>query len=144
MEKSVIKKLKNAFYNYEQNMKKAAETSSAIDSGLVAMYGGVRVQGGNDNGREKAIIAAINKECELWRWCYVVEKTLDYFYIDGKDEYIRMRYFKRLPRREICEKCNISDRTYDYWNNDVLSVAEHWAKVYKLLDDKEMYGDDGK
>lgn len=138
MEKSVIKKLKNAFYNYEQNMKKAAETSSAIDSGLVAMYGGVRVQGGNDNGREKAIIAAINKECELWRWCYVVEKTLDYFYIDGKDEYIRARYFQRLPRQKVCEKCNISDRTYDYWNNDVLQVAKHWAEVYKVLGDKEI------
>lgn len=137
MEKSVIKKLKNAFYNYEQNMKKAAETSSAIDSGLVAMYGGVRVQGGNDNGREKAIIAAINKECELWRWCYVVEKTLDYFYIDGKDEYIRMRYFKRLPRREICEKCHISDRLYDYWEKDVFRVAEQWARVYVVLDEGE-------
>jgi len=133
MDKSIVKQLKSAFYNYEQNMKKAAETSSAIDIGLVAMYGGVRVKCGNGNGREKAIIAAINKECESWRWCYVVEKTLDYFYITGKDNYIRARYFHRLNKYAVCRECHISPRTYDYWDVDVLDVAYKWAREFKLI-----------
>ena len=134
MDKLIKKQLRNAFFNYERNMKQAAETSSAIDRGLVAMYGGVRVQSGNDNGREKAIIEAINKEYELWRWCYVVEKTLDYCEIDGKAEYIRARYFQRLSRHRVCERCAISTATYDRWNVEVLRIAEYWAKIYKVLE----------
>ena len=136
MEKLIINKLENAFYNYEQNMKKAAETSSAIDSGLVAMYGGVRVKGGYDNKHEKSIIAAINKECELWRWCYVVEKTLDYFYMNGKDEFIRAKYFHRLKPHQVCRVCHISERTYFRWHDEVLLIAQKWAMVYQLLGNK--------
>lgn len=133
MDLGVKKKLENAFYNYEKNMKDAAEQSSAIDRGLVALYGGVKVQGGNKNGRENAIIKAIDKECELWRWCYVVEKTLEYFYIGGKDDFIRCRYFKRYSEVLTCRVCHISRRTFYNWLDDVLMVALKWAKEYKLI-----------
>ena len=134
MDLAVKKKLENAFYNYEQNMK-AAEQTSAIDRGLIAMYGSVRVQSGFKNGRENEIIKAIDKECELWRWCYLVEKTLDYFYTIGKDDFIRCRYFKRFSQTQTCRQCHISRATYFNWLNDVLMVALKWAKIYRLIGD---------
>ena len=133
MDLAVKKKLENAFYNYEQNVKSAAEQSSAIDKGLVALYGGIKVKGSNANGRENAIIKAIEKECEIWRWCYVVEKTLEYFYIDGKTEFIRCRYFKRYDDTLTCRTCHISRATYYRWVDEVLFIAKKWAQEFRLI-----------
>lgn len=133
MTREVKKKLEDAFYNYEKNMQDAATQTQVIDSGLVALYGGVKVQGKNGNGRETAIIKAIDKECELWRWCYVVEKTLEYFYIGGKDKFIRCRYFKRYDEKFTCQVCHISRSTYYYWLDDILMVALKWAKMYGVI-----------
>lgn len=133
MEIAVKKKLEDAFYNYEKNVQSAAEQTSAIDRGLVAMYGSVKVQSGFKNGREKAIIEAIDRECEIWRWCYVVEKTLEYFYIGGRDNFIRCRYFRKLNEFQTLNACHISRRTYYNWLSDVLLVAYKWAREYKLM-----------
>lgn len=133
MDLAVKKKLRDAFLHYEENKKLAEEQTSAINMGLVALYGSVKVQGGNNNGRENAIIKAIDKECELNRWVYMVDKVIDYFYIIGKDNYIFYRYFKGYPKERVCFLCHISERAYYYWDNEVLMVALKWAKIYKLI-----------
>ena len=124
LERKIRKKIEWAFYNYSENNAAAqqyildvAERQMAVD------YGKIPVQASGGNGVESAIVKALDKECAAYRWCKVVEQTIEHFAGTGKDTLVRLKYFENKSEHRLSEKLFI-DRSAVYdWINEVLTYG---------------------
>ncbi|MBO7213985.1 MAG: hypothetical protein J6V66_00660 [Clostridia bacterium] len=134
MDKKVKRKIEYAFYNYRRLVESAVQSTVDIaDAGLAAQYGSPRVQSTTDNKRESRLCKAIDNSLEAWRWCNVVEHTLDHYACDGRDKIIRLRYFKGYSVNHTCSEYGIAQRTFFNFRDEFLGVSEYWAKKFNLL-----------
>ena len=133
-DKEIKSKIKNAFRNYESNKAIAAEWLCSLPSaGLVANYSGIKVSSSGQNGIERQVIENSQKEYTAYSWCKVVENTLIRFKGEHKDKLIELFFFRRLGANLTAKRLHISKRTLFYWLDEILFVAEMWARDYKLI-----------
>ncbi len=133
MTKQQRKTIEREFYKYKWNKSQAdnyALCAVAYDS---SAPDGERVKTSSGNRAEQLVIRAIYETERLRGWCTVFEKTRDKFYCDLKDDLIKKKYIERKSRWRICREIGISERTYDYWLTDILSIALYRAQGLKLL-----------
>ena len=87
MTKETRKKLESAFYEYKKNRNiSICETLNCIASKhLTTNYDKIPVKSSGINCAEDAIIRLLDANTERYKWCKVVEKTLERFYGEHKD-----------------------------------------------------------
>lgn len=128
------REIEREFFNYKSNREQAANyVASSAYNGFAIDYSHERVQSSSGNSVERAIINAVSKEERLWKWCIVFEKTLDKYRWEQKDKLIVKKYIERKPRWRICEELVLSQSTYYFWLDEILTTAFLWAKSYDLF-----------
>lgn len=133
MKNSNLKKIENAFKNYQELKRIAAEAyADAALSGLTANYAATGTKGGVDNKVEERVLQTEAKAYNAWRWCLVVEKTYDHYRPDGKSNLIDLQYFQRLPKWKVAKRLHIAERTRVYWQEEILTTALYWVVEYNL------------
>lgn len=138
MDKDVRKKIEYAFYNYEKLVKVSAqEVVDLAYRNISISYDKPAVQSSGGKTMQDKICALIDKTSENYRWAMVVEKTIEHFEWDLKKNLIIYRYFKRYGRFKTMDMIGISERTYNYWNEDILTLAYRWAEKFNLLGERQ-------
>lgn len=135
MTKETKRKIENAFYQYKKNRNiSICETLNSIASTkLTTNYEKVPVKSSGIGGLENSIIRVLDANTECYRWCKVVEHTLERFYGEHKDKLIRARYFEHKSVNTVLRELHISRRTFFYWIDEILLKAEFWAREYRLI-----------
>lgn len=134
MDRAIRKKIEYAFYHYEDFMKSAViSTVEFAEQGTTADYSKLGVQSSKSNGREKRLCALIDSAQDKLRWCYVVEKVLDYYKWDCKEKMIREKYFNKKHILTVCQEIGISERTFKYWKEEIILKAYQWAVELKAV-----------
>lgn len=135
MENAIRKRIKRAFYSYPETMKNAVvSTVEWAESNFAVDYSKVSVQTSPSNHKETQLCALIDDNVKLIRWCYVVEKVLDFYHFEqDKIRLIEYCYFKKKGDIETCLKVGISRATYFRWQEEIIEIAYKWAKELKLI-----------
>lgn len=134
LDRRMRRQAERAFYNYPASRKACAEyIADQYTSGLTSQVGRVgRSSSVSDPTGNKAIKLTDGTVSLLW--CRVVEMTLEHFAKSGKDELIRLRYFKQLNEYTIChERLYISRKSMFNWVEDILEYAIMLALQYQLI-----------
>ena len=138
MDKKIRKKIEYAFYNYEKLVKASAqEVVDLAYKDIAVSYDKPAVQSSSGKTMQDKICNLIDKMSESYRWAMVVEKTIEHFEWDLKKKLIIYRYFKRYGRFKTMDMIGISERTYNYWNEDILTLAYRWAEKFNLLGEED-------
>lgn len=121
-------------YNYESNMKKAANyaASHAFDN-FGMDYSSPRVKTSPRNSSESKVIEWADEERRAWLWCVVFQRTFTKFRWEKKDELMRKKYIEKKCIWRVCEEIGIERRTYFYWLDDVRRTALQWAQELKII-----------
>lgn len=121
-------------YNYESNMKKAANyaASHAFDN-FGMDYSSPRVKTSPRNSSESKVIEWADEERRAWLWCVVFQRTFTKFRWEKKDELMRKKYIEKKSIWRVCEEVGIERRTYFYWLDDVRRTALQWAQELKII-----------
>lgn len=130
MDKEKRKKIEQAFFNYEENKKQAAEYISELCSPRSPVLENLGKGSGIKNPTEIAGIKLA--EYNKYLWCEVVEKTVTTYRFSYEYIIIKRKYFDKRPRRSIIAEC-VSERTYQRWLSHILETAEQWAKEFGIL-----------
>ncbi len=126
--------IEHEFFNYRKNRDKAASyvSSHAFDVFSVD-YAEPRVNVSAGNIAEERIVRMITEEDRAYRWCIVYQKTLERFYWSHKDALMRRRYEQGEHCLATCDALHISERTYYFWLEEILTVASLWAQTLKIF-----------
>lgn len=131
MDNKTRKKIEFNFYNYEKNKAESAEYISELCSLKSPVLENLGRGSGIGNPTEKlGINLAIYQK---YLWCEVVERTCNTFYFDFEFKIIKLKYFDKKSEWDILNSCWISRRTFYYWTEKVLSLAEQWAREFHLF-----------
>ena len=135
MTKETKHKLEKAFYEYKKNSSiSICETLNCIASSrLTTNYEKIPVRSSWSGGIENSIIRVLDANTERYRWCRVVEHTLDRFYGEHKDKLIRARYFEHKDVKTISRELHIDRATFFRWKDEILLIALMWAQEYRLI-----------
>lgn len=135
MQKSLRRKIEQAFYNYEANKRIAVDEliDDLVSKMTTVSYGGISVKSSPQNTVENALINLCDKELTAYKWCKVVENTLTKYAYEYKDELIRLKYFKRLKNEQAWKKLHIEERTFYRWKDEILNTACEFARELKLI-----------
>lgn len=109
-------------------------------------YSHESVSSGNGNGVEaqfanyaqrseelRAKIASVSKQVEL------VRRTIEHFKLEYKAkgkkhyEYICARWLKGMSYQRAAIECDVSDRTSDFWIEEIFTLAEAIADEHNLF-----------
>ncbi len=138
LERKIRKKIEWAFYNYDSLKESAKEYIVEIAESQIAVnYDKLPVQSSNDNSIERAIINGIDKNI-AYKWCKVVEQTIEHFEGTGKDTLIRCKYFEKKRNWDIANRLYISDTSVKYWINDILQYAFVITAYQHLVFEKDL------
>jgi hypothetical protein len=135
MTEEIKRLIKKAFYNYLANKNTAAEyISDHAEDGFAIDYTRIPVHV-SGNSQENRMIKMLSEEEKKYRWCRVVEKTIDYFYMEDcrRDDFIRYRFFQYLTFQQIAQKMYIDESTAKRWINEVYFRAEIAAVKLGLI-----------
>ena len=134
MEKNIKNKIKNAFYDYPKLKRHgAASVVEWAESGMAVDYSKIKVQSSNMVGKETYLCSLLDENFQSYRWAIVVEKVLDFYKWGFKERFIQLRYFERKTTVQICFALPISERTFRYWEEEILLKAYMWAKELNLI-----------
>lgn len=133
LERKIRKKIEWAFYNYD-NLKKQAEEYilDIAESQMAVSYDKLPVQSSNGNGVERAVINGIDKNT-AYKWCKVVEQTIEHFADTGKDTLVKLKYFEKLREWQLCDKLYITRPSLFNWLEDILTYATMVALQDRLI-----------
>lgn len=122
--------IEREFYNYKDNMNKAATAAAdCAYRNFSVDYISPRVKSSPiGNVAENKIVKLIGEEDRAWRWCVVFQKTMDRFRWTQKDELMRRRYIERESEVATCMAICIDRSTYYHWLNEILEIAFMWEK----------------
>lgn len=123
LERKIRKRIEWAFYNYSELKKNAEEyILDVAESQMAVNYDKLPVQSSNGNSIERTLINGIDKNI-AYKWCKVVEQTIEHFTGTGKDTLVKMRYFEKKSEHRLSEKLFV-DRSAIYdWINEVLTYG---------------------
>lgn len=134
MTKQEIKLIEYAFFNYKKLMDNVViSTVEWAESGLAIDYSKPKVKSSANTKKEDRLCALIDTAEKRLKWCRVVEKVLDYYKWDCRQDLIRKRYFEKQPFKKICIEIGICERTSKYWKDEILLKAYQWAKEFNVL-----------
>lgn len=135
MNKETRKKLEVAFYEYKKNRDLAVcdILNDIADRLLTVNYDKLPVKTSQTYGVDSAIINYIDRNDERYKWCKVVEKTMERFYGEYKDKLIIKFFFEKKGVNRTAYELHISRRTFFYWLDEILLKAEFWAREYGLI-----------
>lgn len=134
MDRKLKKIIEDAFFNYKKISSEAViSTVEWAESNLAIDYSKVSVKSSSTGGKEEKLCEIIDNSQNALRWCYVVEKTLDFFKWDIKEKLIRIHFFERKSVLRTCQEIHCSRRTCLYWKDEILTKAYQWAIELKLL-----------
>lgn len=121
-------------YNYESNMKKAANyaASHAFDN-FGMDYSSPRVKTSPRNSSESKVIEWADEERRAWLWCVVFQRTFTKFRWEKKDELMRKKYIEKKSPVCICRELHIDRATYFRWLCEVRITGEQWAHDLKII-----------
>jgi hypothetical protein len=138
MDKNVRHKIEYAFYNYDKLRDSSAkELVDLAYKDIAVSYDKPAVQSSGGKTMQDKICALIDKTSENYRWAMVVEKTIEHFAWDCKKQLIIEKYFKKENRYKIAQNIGMSDRTFDYWLEDILTLAYRWAIELGVMENKK-------
>ena len=125
--------IKQAFKRYRENKKALGQMSfysvRAVD------YTKMHVKTNATDKTENAIIAHLDRKREIEKQIEIVEWTIWFYELDnehGKVEYIKSRWFKRLPLYRVAMDCFISHGASVKWGKDILAVGKRAADMFNL------------
>lgn len=132
VERNLIKK---AFYKYPENQKTVViSTVDWAESNFAVNYEKLCVQTSPCNQKETQLCALLDKNNNLIRWCYLVEKVLEHYHFEkDKVKFINMHFFKQKGDIETCLEVGICRATFYNWQEEILETAYNWAKELKLI-----------
>lgn len=138
LERKIRKRIEWAFYNYSE-LKKSAEEYilDVAESQMAVSYDKLPVQSSNSNSVERAVINGIDKNT-AYKWCKVVEQTIEHFTGTGKDTLVRLKYFEKKRNWDIANRLYISDTSVKYWLNDILQYAFVITAYQHLILEKDL------
>lgn len=130
--------IKRAFRDYVNN-KRRLEMLNIPGLGGVD-YSRPSVVSDHSNGTEKTVLRYIDKKDILEKQVEIVKRTIGHYKIEdkkhggeGKASYIYNRWLRRFGYRKAAWSTGISERTSDYWIEEILFTAEIIAEEYKLF-----------
>jgi len=100
---------------------------------LTAKYDKLPVKSSGRGGIDDLLVKYIDRDMQSYKWCKVVEKTLDRYHGDYKDKLIIKRYFEHKGVNTVAIELNIDRATFFRWKDEILLTASMWAQEYKLL-----------
>lgn len=134
MQKENRRKIEQAFYDYKKNREIAVcKALNDIAVRVTANYDKLAVQGGIRRGFDDILIRAVDAETFAYKWCKVVEKTLDKFRGEYKDRLIEKIYFERKGISRTAYELHIGRATLFRWRDEIFLTAEFWAQEYGLI-----------
>lgn len=132
-EKAKTKYIKQAFKNYNEN-KKALKTL-AFESVKGINYGEVKTKKTNaPRWNENALIGYISQKETLEKQIQLVDRVLWWYKLDGggRDEYIKVRYFKKYPLYRCAMELYAAQGTLCRWDKEFISLAKAAADLFNL------------
>ena len=117
--------IQRAFMDYGKN-KKALENYPYPYTGGVD-YTKPRVKGDNTkNGAEQMVLSVIEKKLDLERFIELVDKTIDWFKLEGygRERYIQKKLIRGETAISACMEIGIDERTGRRWKRDIFEKAE--------------------
>ena len=82
---------------------------------------------------DSLIVNTLDKADLNYKWCKVVEKTMERYYGEHKDKLIVKRFFENKQVNTVARELNIDRATYFRWKDEVFLTAKMWAQEYHLL-----------
>lgn len=130
--------IKRAFRDYVNN-KRRLEMLNIPGLGGVD-YSRPSVVSDHSNGTEKTVLRYIDRKQVIEKQVEIVKRTIEHYKIedkkhggDGKAKYIYNRWLRRFSYRKSAKLLNISERTSDYWIEEIFFTAEIIAEEYSLF-----------
>ena len=130
--------IKRAFRDYVNN-KRTLENMNFPGLGGVD-YSRPSVVSDHSNGTEKTVLRYIDRKQIVEKQVEIVKRTIEHYKIedkkhggDGKAKYIYNRWLRRFSYRKSAKLLNISERTSDYWIEEIFFTAEIIAEEYSLF-----------
>lgn len=134
MDLKIKRKIERAFYNYTKLVEDCVlSTVEWAESNMAIDYSKVNVKSSPGKGRETKLCETIDKSQEALKWCYVVEKVLDCYKWDSKEQVIRKHYFERKTIEITSQEIHCSRRTCNYWIEEIILKAYMWAIDMRLI-----------
>ena len=128
------KKLENAFYNYDQNRRKANINLGEIIPCVGAIdYSKLVVQSTKSNIMEGNVVKAIDEKETAFKLFKIVDNVLIKYKDDYRFKLIDCLYFKRLCPNQVVRRLKIDRATLFRWKNEILLSAEFWAHELKYF-----------
>lgn len=131
--------IKRAFRDYVNN-KRTLENMNFPGLGGVDYSRPSVVSDKFQNGSENSCLRYIDRKQVIEKQVEIVKRTIEHYKIedkkhggDGKAKYIYNRWLRRLSYRKSAKLLNISERTSDYWIEEIFFTAEIIAEEYSLF-----------
>lgn len=144
--------IKEAFRLYQLNKKQLKRLEEEIKNIAIPGASGVDysrpvvAQGSYENFTEKQVVQFIDKHSELVEQAKAIKKkvelvrlTIAHFEIEkhakGKKhyKYICERWLRGLSYRRAAIECEVSERTADYWIEEIYTIAEAIGEKNELF-----------
>lgn len=133
LERRVRKKIEWAFYNYKAISTTAEKYILEVaEKQLSVSYDKLPVQSSAGNSVESSVIKALDKG-DAYKWCKVVEQTLEHFAGTGKDTLIRLKYFEKLREWKLCQKLYVEHTSIYRWVDEAMIYAAMVALQFGLI-----------
>ena len=130
--------IERELYNYKKNKAFAGDLTVDYAYGRLGVDYSKKTAQTNENGEEKGVVNAVEKDMVLrrraWGWATVYEKTADKYRWEQKDKFIYKKYVEKKNPIQICRELHIEQRTYYYWQLEILNTACHWAQEIGVME----------
>lgn len=140
MTKTERKIILDALYNYREYKTKTVDVTDIAESHLTPEFGKVGSgKGTPKNGKENAVIKVIDEDIKRSRLCLAIEKTLErYEFDEPKKNFMFLRFIgdvhgRRYGIARVSDKIGISERTANYWIEEIINYVYMWAVTLKAL-----------
>lgn len=131
--------IKRAFRDYVNN-KRTLEDMNFPGLGGVDYSRPSVVSDKFQNNSENSCLRYIGRKQVIEKQVEIVKRTIEHYKIedkkhggDGKAKYIYNRWLRRFSYRKSAKLLNISERTSDYWIEEIFFTAEIIAEEYSLF-----------
>ena len=123
LERKIRKRRESAINKYNSPKQTAeAYILDVAESQMAVNYDKLPVQNSNGNSIERAVINGIDRN-NAYKWCKVVEQTIEHFEGTGKDTLIRLKYFDKVREWQLCDKLFIARTSLFSWIENILTYA---------------------
>jgi hypothetical protein len=142
LSKDIYRLIEKQFYNYPRIKRELEKYKREVATSRPAEIGewGQGRSCHSDPTALKAIKLTTREIRDKEAWLKVIEKVCKHFAGTEKGQFIKLQYFDRLRRNQICEKLFIKRTTYYNWRNSIVYYTALIAQKEDLIDIEQKSG----